>query len=256
VYAAAGGGTPDYTYEWENLCTGSTVNTTTWGGLNPCDYQITVVDDNGCVLTQIITLDSLNPIADFTITSDQLNSALEGTAVVCATFTNISQNFSNPIDPLSDTTFFWNLDTPNASWLLTHDFFQTFDTCYADEGQYEICLVAQNKNGCVDTACKTITAFTPPVIVAPNVFSPDGDGVNDVYTFDYLAKGIAEFHCVIVNRWGVIMAEINDVSTGWNGTDKSGSTCTDGVYFFTWEAIADNGEEMAGQGTVQIIGGK
>ncbi len=256
VFASAGGGTPDYTYEWENLATGDTWNPTTWGGLNPGDYEMTVVDDAGCILTQIVTVDSLNPIAEFDITSAELDGNLEGTAVVCATFTNESQNFANPNDPLADTTFWWNLDTPNSPWILTHDFLETFDTCYAEGGLYEVCLVAQNKNGCVDTSCKTITVFTPPVIVAPNVFSPDEDGVNDVYTFDYLAKGISEFHCVIVNRWGTVMTELDNIQTGWDGTDKSGSRCHDGVYFFTYVAKAYNGEELSGQGTIQIVGSK
>ncbi len=254
VYASAGGGTPDYAYEWENLATGDTWIPTTWGGLNPGDYQMTVVDDAGCILTQVVTVDSLNPIADFDITSAELDGNLEGTAVACATFTNTSQNFSNINDPLADTTFWWNLDTPKNPWILTHDFFETFDTCYADGGVYEVCLVAQNKNGCVDTNCKTITVFTPLDITNVNIFTPDGDGVNDQFTFTHVAKGVMEFHCVIVNRWGQKLAEINDVNVGWDGTDGSGSKCRDGVYFYTYEGKAENSEVFAGQGTIQIVG--
>ncbi len=256
VYASAGGGTPDYTYVWENLATGETHNPTTWGGLNPGDYQITITDDAGCVLTQIVTMDSLNPIADFDVASAELNSILEGTAVVCATFTNQSINFANPNDPLADTTFFWNLNTPEAQWILTHNFFETFDTCYSVGGTYIVCLVAQNKNGCVDTACKTITVFDPLEFGPVNIFTPNDDGINDVFTFIHLAKGVKEFHCVIVNRWGQTLAEINDINVGWDGTDKSGSVCNDGVYFYTYEGKAENSEPFAGQGTIQIVSGK
>ncbi len=254
VYAAAGGGTPDYTYEWVNLTTLETNNATTWGGLNPACYEMTVTDDAGCILQQIICVDSLNPIADFDVTSAELNGLLEGTAVVCATFTNQSLYFSNPNDPLADTTFFWNLNTPTAPWQITHSYYEEFDTCYELGGEYEVCLVAQNKNGCVDTACKTITVFTPLVIEPVNIITPDGDGINDVFTFVHVAKGIKEFHCVIVNRWGSVMAEITDIATGWNAKDKSGSNCTDGVYFYTYEGLAENGEPFSGQGTLQIVG--
>jgi len=254
VFASAGGGTPDYNYAWENLATGETHIPTTWGGLNPGDYQITVVDDAGCVLTQIITVDSLNPIADFDVTSAELNGDLEGTAIVCATFTNQSENFSIINDPLADTTFFWNHNHPNSPWMLTHDFFQTSDTCYAEGGEYEVCLIAQNKNGCLDTACKTITVFTPFVISNVNIFTPDGDGINDVFTFDYVAEGVIEFHCVIVNRWGQKLAEIHDINVGWDGTDGSGSICLNGVYFYTYEGKAENNEPFSGQGTLQIVG--
>ena len=253
VYAAATGGTPDYEYEWVNLCTGDVWPNTTWGGLNPCDYEITVIDDNGCILTQILTVDSLNPIAEFDVTSAELNGNLEGTAVVCATFSNESENFANPNDPLADTTFFWNLNNPNVPWILTHDYYATFDTCYAIGGQYEVCLVAQNKNGCVDTTCKTITVFTPLEFQPVNIFTPDGDGINDVYTFTYLAKGVKSFHCTIVNRWGTTLAEIDDINAGWDGTDKSGSQCRDGVYFFTYQGEAENSEPFSGQGTIQIV---
>jgi hypothetical protein len=80
VYAAATGGTPDYTYLWTNLSTGVTSDNSTWGGLNPADYMITVTDDNGCILTQTITLDSLNPIADFDMSSLGFTIEWEGDA--------------------------------------------------------------------------------------------------------------------------------------------------------------------------------
>lgn len=56
VFAAASGGTPDYSYTWTNLTTLATTNNTTWGGLLPGDYEIEVLDDNGCILTAIISI--------------------------------------------------------------------------------------------------------------------------------------------------------------------------------------------------------
>ncbi len=253
VFAAAGGGTPDYTYEWENLSTGATTSSTTWGALNPGDYQITVTDDAGCVLTQIITLDSLNPIADFIVNSDQLDANLEGTEIVEAFFTNTSQNFSNPNDPLADTTFYWNLDYNLADWYLTHDFFEILDTIYFGERVYEVCLVAQNKNGCTDTTCKSIIVHAIPELLPPNIFTPDGDGINDVFTFDFKSTAIVSFNCLIVNRWGNKMTEITAIADGWNGKDSGGKECPDGVYFYTYQAESTNGTAFDGQGTVQLV---
>ena len=115
VYAAATGGTPDYTYLWTNLQTGNSEDNTTWGGLNPGNYQITVTDDNGCILTDVITIDSLNPIADFTLTSPEFSSNYVGNAIVNVHFVNQSSNYSNPIDPNADTTFFWSFGI--AEWI-------------------------------------------------------------------------------------------------------------------------------------------
>ena len=57
-----------------------------------------------------------------------------------------------------------------------------------------------------------------------------------------------------MNRWGVEVGIIDDVTKGWNGTDKNGDPCTDGVYFYTYEGEADNGTKINGQGNVQIVG--
>lgn len=258
VFGAAGGGTPDYSYLWTNLDNGENDIFSTWGGLNPGNYELTAVDNNGCILTQSLYLDSLNPIAAFTIISDQLNTDCQGTATVEVEFVNNSINYANPNNPVSDTTFFWNLNTPNADWQISHDYFEKIDTIYGPNGNTyyaDVCLVAINKNGCTDTACKTITIYEPIAFSDINIFSPNGDGVNDEFTFNIKAASISEFYCVIVNRWGIVMAELNNITDGWDGTDQNGSLCADGVYFYNYEAKSDNGTKLVGQGNVQLIRG-
>ena len=259
VFAAASGGTGDYDYLWTYLEDGSTTINSTWGGRNPGAYQITVTDDNGCILTEIIQLDSVSPIASFNVISDQLNNDCKGTADVVVEFENTSQYFSNLLDPGTDTTFLWNLDTANASYSITHDYDFRPDTMYTAQGAtYEVivCLQALNSNGCLDEACKTITIFEPISFVSVNIFTPNNDGVNDIFSFDQYAASISEFNCVIVNRWGVTVGEITDIASGWNGNDLNGSPCKDGVYFYTYEATADDGTLIAGQGTVQLVTGQ
>jgi hypothetical protein len=253
LFAAAIGGTPDYDYLWENLDNGESTVNSTWGGLNPGNYRITVTDANGCILTQNLFLDSLNPIAAFSVISAQLDASLEGTELVIANFINESSNFSNPNDPFADTTFFWNLNHPQADWFISNDFFELIDTSYVGEAIYEVCLVAINKNGCYDTTCKDIIVHIQPKFVAPNVFSPDGDGINDDFTFEFKSLGIETFSCVILNRWGIKVAEFINVTDAWNGTDLQGDECTDGVYFYTYKAISTNQTIFEGQGNVQIL---
>lgn len=254
VYGAASGGTPDYTYEWVNLTDPDTTNSTTWGGLNPGTYQFTVTDDNGCTLVQTIELDSLNPIADFTMSSPDFTAEWEGTAPVDVHFVNNSINFANPNNPLADTTFFWNFGFGN--WTISHDVFEEFDTTYTSGGTYDVCLVAINKNGCSDTLCVPVVIYDAHTFTPVNVFTPNGDGNNDEFTFDYLASSIVEFNCIIVNRWGRTITELNAITESWDGTDKSGSECKDGVYFYTYSGTAENGEPISGQGTIQLIRGE
>lgn len=254
VYAAANGGTPGYSYLWTNNTTGQTSTNTTWGGLNPASYTMTVTDAVGCVLTQTVQLDSVSPIADFDVASDEfLTPGLyEGTAVVCVEFTNQSQYFANEFDPSADTTFFWNLNSPTSQWQLSQDVNQVFDTCYTSEGVYTVCLVALNKNGCTDTACVDLIIHDPLEFTPVNVFSPDGDGVNDVFSFAFWAQGVATFECTIVNRWGVLIHEMDDILDEWDGTDMNGDMCTDGIYYYTYSGVATDGTVFSGQGFTYI----
>jgi gliding motility-associated-like protein len=252
VFASASGGVPDYSYEWENLGTGATSNNTTWGGLNPGSYQMTVTDDVGCTLVQTIVLDSLNPIADFDVVSDQLDANLEGTSVVCANFINQSLNYTNLNDPNSDTTFFWELGY-NLPWQITHDIEEVFDTCYDAEAQFEVCLVVLNKNGCTDTACQILIVHDFPILIAPNVFTPGSDAANNVFEFNTKAVAISEFSCLIVDRWGKEVIAFDAITDSWDGTNKNGKNCPDGVYFYTYTGTATNSTTFEGQGTVTLV---
>lgn len=259
VSAAATGGVASYAYEWLNVGTGQTSNNTTWGGLNPGTYQMTVTDAVGCTLVETIVLDSVNPIAAFTATSDDFYAPLEGTAPVCVDFTNESQYFANPNNPAADTTFFWQLGYPEMPWQITHDYNQIMDTCYYAEAIHEVCLVAINKNGCTDTACVEIIVHDQPTMPTPNIFTPgangSGDGKNDVFTFEYFQIGITDenFECVIVDRWGTVVKTMTSVTDSWNGNNDKGNPCNDGVYFYTYKATSTNGTVFEGQGTITLV---
>jgi gliding motility-associated-like protein len=259
VYVAATGGTGNFTYEWYDIQNEQYSNNSTWGGLNPGDYQIQVFDGNGCLLVDTVTVDSLNPLADFDVTSPQFLTAgvLEGTAVVDAHFTNQSLYYANPNNPNADTTFFWNFNYDNPpGWIISHDVNEEFDTSYAVGGTYNVCLVALNKNGCSDTLCQEIIVFDPLLFVPVNAFTPNGDDDNDVFTFYDKSQAVTEFKCVIVNRWGKKVFEMNAITDAWDGSDMNGSECNDGTYFYTYEGAAQNGETFAGQGTVNLFRGE
>ncbi|MCF6171801.1 MAG: gliding motility-associated C-terminal domain-containing protein [Bacteroidales bacterium] len=63
----------------------------------------------------------------------------------------------------------------------------------------------------------------------PNVFTPNGDGVND--TFYAVGKGVTEFNLVIFNRWGEVMKTLHSIEESWDGT-YHGRQCSDGVYYY------------------------
>lgn len=72
-----------------------------------------------------------------------------------------------------------------------------------------------------------------PVYDLPNVFTPNGDGYNDLFTPLIPYKHIKDISMQIYNRWGVLMFETTDSDILWDGTNRNNKqACTDGVYFY------------------------
>lgn len=259
VFVAAGysdGSAGNFVYTWTNMTTGATSNNSTWGGLNPADYHISIQDSYGCFLVDTVTLDSLNPIADFDVTSAEFLTAgvYQGTAIVNVLFTNTSQNYDDPLDPNDVPNFFWTMDAGNGlPWYHTSNFLETQDTAYADSGHYNVCLTVINKNNCKDTTCKEMIIFDPLAFTPVNVFTPNGDGVNDVFTFANWAQAVATFTCTIVDRWGTTVYIMNDINDVWTGVDQSGNPVSDGIYFYTYSGVATDGTVFSGQGFTYIL---
>jgi gliding motility-associated-like protein len=90
----------------------------------------------------------------------------------------------------------------------------------------------------------------------PNVFTPNGDGINDEFLFNIDPKLVEHFHCFIINRWGVTVAELDSIADTWNGTDFSGDDCTDGVYFYVYNGTLVSGDSLSGNGIVNLIAGQ
>jgi hypothetical protein len=49
------------------------------------------------------------------------------------------------------------------------------------------------------------------------------------------------------------MAELNDITDGWDGNDLGGSPAADGTYFYVYKATTDNSTKLEGQGTIQLV---
>jgi gliding motility-associated-like protein len=75
-------------------------------------------------------------------------------------------------------------------------------------------------------------------VYIPNAFSPNNDGVNDVFMPFYSCTEISDFHMMVYDRWGAVVFESTDADFGWNGT-FSGTPCEPGLYMYTL-AYRDN----------------
>ncbi len=88
----------------------------------------------------------------------------------------------------------------------------------------------------------------------PNAFSPNGDGINDIYKAKSGYQSLVEFHGYIFNRWGQKLFEWTDPAEGWDGTYK-GKAVKDGVYFCLVKAKGADGKTYNIKRDVNLLRG-
>ena len=121
---------------------------------------------------------------------------------------------------------------------------------FPDTGQFTSCLRVTSLHGCMDELCKSIEINPFPTIYAPNAFTPNGDGTNELFLIKVTyAKN---FLLEIFDRWGELIYEGTDPLEGWNG-EYLGNPCQQDVY--VWRATVTNSENLAKQliGRVTLV---
>jgi len=91
--------------------------------------------------------------------------------------------------------------------------------------------------------------FTDEIYV-PNIFSPNGDGNNDVLFVR--SKYIESLTFSVYNRWGEMVFEGKDINEGWNGEYK-GKRCDPAVFVWYLEAVMTNGSVVGLSGNVTLV---
>ena len=103
------------------------------------------------------------------------------------------------------------------------------------DGSFEVCLWVADRYGCADSLCRTVEVIVPAVYV-PTGFTPDGNGVNDV--FRPVVRGMVDedHQLTIFDRWGQVIFDSKDPLEGWNGAYRNGGeVLPQGVY--SWRLI-------------------
>lgn len=86
----------------------------------------------------------------------------------------------------------------------------------------------------------------------PNVFSPNGDGLNDAFIL-LNNEGAISYSVNIYNRWGQIVFRINEQNDEWMGTDMQQNDLSEGVYFWVAEVVNYFHETEQHQGFVHLM---
>ena len=229
---ASGGGYTDFTYHWNapilpiqymddpQVAIGLSAYT---------NYTITVTNEYGCQQTDTVSLRAyMNP--NIEIFSDPADTVYLDNPYVTWWFNNndtINEGYEGPIEI---SNFFWEFDGYENTFTSSRP-----KVAFTEEGHGGARLTVTNEYGC-DTTFSDYVTVLPVKLRVPNIFTPNGDGINDYFEIGYGEEGkpindlnqyFLSHKLVIFNRWGKIVYESTDYKNDWDG-----GKLPDGTYFY------------------------
>ncbi|GIV28830.1 MAG: hypothetical protein KatS3mg027_2644 [Bacteroidia bacterium] len=204
-------------------------NSNTFSNLASGNYTLTVLDNKGCSADTTVFVPEINPVSALFNANPEI-----GVEPLFVDLNNQSTNANN---------FIWSVD--NSPFSNSFNTTYTFDS----SGVYTVTLIAYNNlPQCADTFSLQIIVYDSMMVQIPNVFTPNNDGINDLFTVK--TEGAKSIKCTFVNRWGNIIYEYKtDIQTSpavitlWDGHTPAGEKISDGVYYYIIE-LTDMNEEI------------
>jgi gliding motility-associated-like protein len=230
IIATAGGGNGGFTYY---LRPGISINKTGYfGDLHEGTYTLTVKDSLGCTFDTVLAVTPpLDPLTLF-ITKKDLGCYGNGTEGWA------QANLVGGTPPFS---YLWNSSPPQ------------FDAVASGlkYGKYIVEVV--DARGCKEKDSIVIDPGTCcEEVFIPNAFSPNGDGVNDIFRVT-TATGIELKQFEVYDRWGKKVWYTNDFREGWDGTDRGALRDMNTYYYIFWYICLTDGETYMKKGDVNLI---
>ena len=93
-------------------------------------------------------------------------------------------------------------------------------------------------------------------ITVPNVFTPNGDGINDTWSMIVHGYGVlvTGLQTTVYDRWGKEVFYSTNIHTVWSGHNKIGEKCSDGSYFYVITYNAGfGGEQKTLKGFIELL---
>lgn len=192
-------------------------------------YTLTVTNlVTGCTATSTVNVSTDNVTADFT--ADPMIGEIP-----------LNVNFTNTSTGANSYSWFFGNGLTSVS--------TNPSTVYSNTGTYTVMLVASS-NFCKDTITKTIIAEDGFTIEIPNVFTPNGDGANDI--FHIKTTGVKSAEGFIYNRWGQLLFSWDALNNSWDGKASNGENCPDATYYYLIKVIDKKDKEHIAPGYVLI----
>ncbi len=239
---SATGGAAPYTYVWNPvswLNSPTVANPTASSLMSNMVYYLTIVDAAGCtsIDSAVVNIIGTGVLANFSATP------VTGYEQLAVQFTNQS---SGP-----GLSYQWLFGDGGTSTDINPS--HTYSNLTDSTIHYNITLITTDMYGCSDTVVfsSLVNLNSSSTVIYTNVFTPNGDGINDVYTFDFMYLG----NCTIsiFNRWGQLVFETNTPNAEWDGRTASGSKANDGVYYYMFKGTALDGKTYEKMGYIQVI---
>ncbi len=230
ITASAAGGKTPYSYLWSggttqanktiNLCVGT--------------YTVTVKDSNNCTVTEHTIIGTNSPISASAI-------GVPNPAVAPAT---VSFAFTGS----GGVNFDWDFGDGTP-----HSTDQNPVHVYNTHGNYTVVLHVNTgaPDFCEELVTFIVIVIQPSNVFIPNVFTPNGDGQNDV--FSVKSEGLNTENMMIFNRWGEKVYEWNVVGGSWDGTKNGKTECAQGVYYYVFKAIGFDNVNYEKQGIITLL---
>ena len=202
------------------------------------DVTLLITNSNGCAADTTITNAVCvvpGPTAAFTTVSPEIDfptGELE--------FINNSQNYSGSV---------WQFGDGASSTLDNPIHFYPASTI----DQYNVMLVVYDVNGCTDTAYSVVESNDFVRLTVPNAFTPNGDGLNDLFTPIISNSDQVKYYVFeVYNRWGELVFQSNKPGEGWDGKYK-GKLVQFGTY--NWKVSYDvpDSDSMNANGHVTLV---
>lgn len=205
---------------------------------------LTVIDNNGCTNTAPpITIDIYpQPVADFN------HAPLKPIVNIDQEVTFTDASWGTPI--VSWNWYFMN----NAQYTST---LQNPTFSYSEPGTYAVALVVKSDKGCMDTLVRPLVVGEDFGIYVPNAFTPNGDGLNDI--FQPKGFGVTKYELFIYDRWGELLFHTNTFEEGWNGAKQKGKNADspliieEGIYTWLINCTSVFGKSHELKGHVTLI---
>jgi gliding motility-associated-like protein len=149
------------------------------------------------------------------------------------------------------TGYLWTF----ADWGNSLEFEPIVEFPSIPDASHHICLEVINQFGCIDSICRDIFIPGEFWIFAPNAFTPDGDGINDVFIPIVRGYDPETYTFSVFSRWGEMIFSTTDPNMPWVGDNKQGNHFVQDEVFI-WQVVVNDAysaETMKFTGHVSII---